>query len=91
MTHVASPSTTHATVDKTLLRHARPGRRLQRIESIDRLRARRHVRESDIGQLSLKGIFSRPGVLVEDSPEVIALDEWLNEVQPNTVDLALLR
>jgi hypothetical protein len=37
-----------------------------------------HVQESDIGQLSLTGIFSRPGTLVEDPLEVIALDERLN-------------
>jgi hypothetical protein len=53
--------------------------------------SRRHVRESDIGQLSCQGIFSRPGILVEDALEVIAIDEWLNEAQPDTVDLNLLR
>jgi hypothetical protein len=52
---------------------------------------KRHIRESDIGQLSLKGKFSCPGIVVEDPLEVTALDEWLNEAQPDTVDLTLLR
>lgn len=59
--------------------------------STDCLRVKRHIRESDIGQLSLKGKFSCPGIVVEDPLEVTALDEWLNEAQPDTVDLTLLR
>jgi len=47
------------------------------------------MRESDIGQLSLKGIFSRPGILVEHPLELIGLDERLNQAKPDTVDLIL--
>jgi len=78
-----------------LLRHARPGRKLRRIEmisaSMDCLRAKGTSGKVTLVNSPSKASFPAPGIVVEDPLEVIALDEWLNEAQPDTVDLTLLR